>query len=87
MVQNAPLVAEVTSRPLAVAAGTTASKTAAFVRCIFLIGVPIGVAWEIAFNPAVAAWVAGRGPLPATIGATVARYVGWVKSSCGYALR
>ncbi len=65
----------------------TASKTAAFARCIFLVGVPIGVAWEVAFNPAVWSWVAKGGALPASVGGTAARYLGWIKSSCGYALR
>jgi hypothetical protein len=58
----------------------------AFAGCITSVGVPIGVAWAIATNPAAVAWVLGRGPLPASVGATVSKYLWYVKGTCGYAL-
>jgi len=64
----------------------TWSKTWAFAQCIAGVGVPIGVAIGIAITPATWAWLAGVGPLPASAGGTVARYAGWIKTNCRYAL-
>lgn len=72
---------------LAGAASDTAKKTAAFAGCIFGVGVPIGLAWGIATNPAAWAWVAGKGPFPASVGAAASKYMNAVKRSCAYALR
>jgi hypothetical protein len=64
----------------------TWNKTVAFAGCITSVGVPIGIAWTIATNPAALAWILNRGPLPASIGAPAYRYMSYVKSTCGYAL-
>lgn len=72
---------------LAGAASDTAKKTAAFAGCIFGVGVPIGLAWGIATNPAAWAWVANKGPFPASVGAAASKYMNAVKRSCAYALR
>ncbi|MFC7962821.1 hypothetical protein [Rhodococcoides kroppenstedtii] len=69
--------------------GVTAKKTAAFAGCIFGVGVPIGLAWAIATNAAVQAWILGGAskPLAASVGGSVAKYLDRVKAMCGYALR
>ena len=64
----------------------TAKKTGAFAACIFGVGVPIGLAWGIATNPAAWAWVLGRGPWPASVGGTAARYMETIKRACKYAI-
>jgi len=61
-------------------------KTAAFVGCIFGVGVPIGLAWAIATNPAWIAFFLGRGPLPASAGGAAYNYWNWIRSTCAYAL-
>ncbi len=64
----------------------TWSKTVAFAGCIIAVGVPIGVAWSIATNPAALGWILKGGPMPASIGGTVYNYIWFVKGTCGYAL-
>ena len=61
-------------------------KTAAFVGCIFGVGVPIGLAWSVATNPAWLAFFLGRGPLPASAGGAAYNYWNWIRSTCAYAL-
>lgn len=67
--------------------GNTAAKTRAFATCIFGVGVPIGLAWGIATNPAAWAWVTGRGAYPASIGGAASKYMNTIKRNCAYALR
>ena len=64
----------------------TWNKTVAFAGCIIAVGVPIGVAWSIATNPAAIGWILKGGPMPATVGGTVYNYLWYVKRTCGYAL-
>lgn len=61
-------------------------KLAAFAGCVFGTGIPIGAAIAIAITPAAWAWVVGAGPLPASMGGTVVKYINTVKSLCRYAL-
>lgn len=61
-------------------------KTAAFTECIFGVGVPIGVAWAVATNPALLMYVMRVGPLPVGVPKTTLDYVERIKSRCAYAL-
>jgi hypothetical protein len=79
--------APVKTAPAWLQAPTWAQKTWAFTQCIFGVGVPIGLGWSIVSNPALLAWFAGRGPLPASAGGAAANYLAWIKGVCGYALR
>lgn len=65
----------------------SARKTANFVGCITGVGVPIGLAWSFATNPAMWSWVLGRGALPASAGGAAYNYATWVKARCAYAVR
>jgi hypothetical protein len=82
--------AELTTAPTVavggVAMATWWSKTVAFVGCIFSVGVPIGLAWYVATNPAWIAFFLRRGPLPPTAGGAAWNYWMWVRSVCSYAL-
>lgn len=64
---------------------TWARKTAAFAKCIFSVGIPIGAAIGIAWNPQAWAWVVGA-RWPVTIGGTASAWLGYAKRACGYAL-
>lgn len=64
----------------------TWNKTVAFAGCITAVGVPIGVAWSIATNPAALGWILRGGPMPASVGGAVYKYIWFVKGTCGYAL-
>ena len=64
----------------------TWNKTVAFAGCIIAVGVPIGVAWSIATNPAAVSWVLKGGPMPASVGGAVYNYLWYVRGTCGYAL-
>ncbi|MBM4574981.1 hypothetical protein GS489_32700 [Rhodococcus hoagii] len=65
----------------------TAKKTAAFAGCIAGVGIPIGLAWSAATNPAVIGYVLGIRPLPASAGGLGYNYISLVKRACAYALR
>jgi hypothetical protein len=65
---------------------TWAKKTAAFAGCIFSVGIPIGAAIGIAWNPQVWAWVIGQARWPVTVGGTASAWLGYAKWACGYAL-
>lgn len=67
--------------------GVTAKKTAAFTKCIFGVGVPIGLVAGFASNPLVWKYVLGLGPLPASVGGAASKYLSSVKKNCAYALR
>lgn len=71
---------------VAVSTKTWAQKTRAFAVCIFAVGIPVGVAIGIAWNPQVWAWVIGRGPWPASVGGFASAWLNTAKRSCAYAL-
>jgi len=76
----------IANSPVASSAKPWGARMRAFTQCVFGVGIPAGVAVAIVTNPAVAAWIVRKGPWPASVGGTASKYLGWIKSVCGYAL-
>nr|WP_296774221.1 hypothetical protein [Rhodococcus sp. (in: high G+C Gram-positive bacteria)] len=62
------------------------SKIVAYAGCIIGAGVPVGVAWAVATNPAAWPFITGRAAsLPASVASQVNKWVYYLRGTCGYA--